>query len=287
MEVQLAVREISAPVSVCSSGYSLFWLKRGECAVQTPKGCFEAGCGDAFLLQPDGLYTISPKTEARLYRVDFHREAFLRACLPALKGCPLLVSFFVHNSVRSDMAFLHFHGVSPEIGALLCTMNREFEEKGAYYQTILLCSLINLLLQLSRNCRIDTTANEPPAGQLLQRLMEYLVSHADGVTFGGMAEAFYYLSSEHHRGCAEEGHREKLFAAGAADAHEQRRAAAALQPPSGGRNRRALRVRQHKLFLHAVPSVFRHDAGRICGKEQRAGEGGNEKAELRGTESVF
>lgn len=94
MEVQLAVREISAPVSVCSSGYSLFWLKRGECAVQTPKGCFEAGCGDAFLLQPDGLYTISPKTEARLYRVDFHREAFLRACLPALKGCPLLVSFF-------------------------------------------------------------------------------------------------------------------------------------------------------------------------------------------------
>ena len=192
MEVQLAVREISAPVSVCSSGYSLFWLKRGECAVQTPKGCFEAGCGDAFLLQPDGLYTISPKTEARLYRVDFHREAFLRACLPALKGCPLLVSFFVHNSVRSDMAFLHFHGVSPEIGALLCTMNREFEEKGAYYQTILLCSLINLLLQLSRNCRIDTTANEPPAGQLLQRLMEYLVSHADSVTLGGMAEAFHY-----------------------------------------------------------------------------------------------
>lgn len=192
MEVQLAVREISAPVSICSSGYSLFWLKRGECAVQTPKGCFEAGCGDAFLLQPDGLYTISPKTEARLYRVDFHREAFLRACLPALKGCPLLVSFFVHNSVRSDMAFLHFHGVSPEIGALLCTMNREFEEKGAYYQTILLCSLINLLLQLSRNCRIDTTANEPPAGQLLQRLMEYLVSHADSVTLGGMAEAFHY-----------------------------------------------------------------------------------------------
>ena len=192
MAVQLAVREISAPVSVCSSGYSLFWLKRGECAVQTPKGCFEAGCGDAFLLQPDGLYTISPKTEARLYRVDFHREAFLRACLPALKGCPLLVSFFVHNSVRSDMAFLHFHGVSPEIGALLCTMNREFEEKGAYYQTILLCSLMNLLLQLSRNCRIDTTANEPPAGQLLQRLMEYLVSHADSVTLGGMAEAFHY-----------------------------------------------------------------------------------------------
>lgn len=192
MEVQLAVREISAPVSVCSSGYSLFWLKRGECAVQTPKGCFEAGCGDAFLLQPDGLYTISPKTEARLNRVDFHREAFLRACLPALKGCPLLVSFFVHHSVRSDMAFLHFHGVSPEIGALLCTMNREFEEKGAYYQTILLCSLINLLLQLSRNCRIDTTANEPPAGQLLQRLMEYLVSHADSVTLGGMAEAFHY-----------------------------------------------------------------------------------------------
>ena len=188
MEVQLAVREISAPVSVCSSGYSLFWLKRGECAVQTPKGCFEAGCGDAFLLQPDGLYTIPPKTEAR----DFHREAFLRACLPALKGCPLLVSFFVHHSVRSDMAFLHFHGVSPEIGALLCTMNREFEEKGAYYQTILLCSLINLLLQLSRNCRIDTTANEPPAGQLLQRLMEYLVSHADSVTLGGMAEAFHY-----------------------------------------------------------------------------------------------
>lgn len=192
MEVQLAVREISTPVSVCSSGYSLFWLERGECAVQTPKGCFEAGCGDAFLLQPDGLYTILPKTEARLYRVDFHREAFLRACLPALKGCPLLVSFFVHNSVRSDMAFLHFHGVSPEIGALLCTMNREFEEKGAYYQTILLCSLINLLLQLSRNCRIDTTANEPPAGQLLQRLMEYLVSHADSVTLGGMAEAFHY-----------------------------------------------------------------------------------------------
>lgn len=192
MEVQLAVREISAPVSICSSGYSLFWLKRGECAVQTPKGCFEAGCGDAFLLQPDGLYTISPKTEARLYRVDFHREAFLRACLPALKGCPLLVSFFVHNSVRSDMAFLHFHGVSPEIGALLCTMNREFEEKGAYYQTILLCSLMNLLLQLSRNCRIDTTANEPPAGQQLQRLMEYLVSHADSVTLGGMAEAFHY-----------------------------------------------------------------------------------------------
>ena len=188
MEVQLAVREISAPVSVCSSGYSLFWLKRGECAVQTPKGCFEAGCGDAFLLQPDGLYTIPPKTDAR----DFHREAFLRACLPALKGCPLLVSFFVHNSVRSDMAFLHFHGVSPEIGALLCTMNREFEEKGAYYQTILLCSLINLLLQLSRNCRIDTTANEPPAGQQLQRLMEYLVSHADSVTLGGMAEAFHY-----------------------------------------------------------------------------------------------
>ena len=192
MEVQLAVREISTPVSVCSSGYSLFWLERGECAVQTPKGCFEAGCGDAFLLQPDGLYTILPKTEARLYRVDFHREAFLRACLPALKGCPLLVSFFVHNSVRSDMAFLHFHGVSPEIGALLCTMNREFEEKGAYYQTILLCSLINLLLQLSRNCRIDTTANEPPAGQLLQRLMEYLVSHADSVTLGGMAVAFQY-----------------------------------------------------------------------------------------------
>ena len=192
MEVQLAVREVSVSACVCSSGYSLFWLKRGECAVQTPKGCFEASCGDAFLLQPDGLYTISPKTEARLYRVDFHREAFLRACLPALKGCPLLVSFFVHNSVRSDMAFLHFHGVSPEIGALLCTMNREFEEKGAYYQTILLCSLINLLLQLSRNCRIDTTANEPPAGQLLQRLMEYLVSHADSVTLGGMAEAFHY-----------------------------------------------------------------------------------------------
>lgn len=192
MEVQLAIREISAPVSVCSSGYSLFWLERGECAVQTPKGCFEAGCGDAFLLQPDGLYTISPKTEARLYRVDFHREAFLRACLPALKGCPLLISFFVHDSVRSDMAFLHFHGASLETGALLCTMNREFEEKGAYYQTILLCSLIHLLLQLSRNCRIDTTANEPPAGQLLQRLMEYLVSHAGSVTLGGMAEAFHY-----------------------------------------------------------------------------------------------
>lgn len=192
MEVQLAVREVSAPACVCSSGYSLFWLERGECAVQTPKGCFEAGCGDAFLLQPDGLYTISPKTEARLYRVDFHREAFLHACLPALKGCPLLLSFFVHDSVRSDMAFLHFRGVSQEIGALLRTMNREFEEKGTYYQTILLCSLINLLLQLSRNCRIDTTANEPPAGQLLQRLMEFLVSHADSVTLGGMAEAFHY-----------------------------------------------------------------------------------------------
>lgn len=52
--------------------------------------------------------------------------------------------------------------------------------------------LTGLLLQLSRSCRVESAATEAPGAQLVQRLMDYMVSHSAEVTLESLSEAFHY-----------------------------------------------------------------------------------------------
>lgn len=183
---------LNAPVRLRSVDFRLILLTEGRCEVTTPQGVFEACRFDAFLLQPDTPYRIRAVEAAKIIDVAFTQDAFMTACLPVLQGCPLLASFFVHSSERSDMTFLHFQKTPNAIRESVQRMLAEYRAQAPYFRQMLLCGLTSLLLQLSRSCRVESTATEAPGAQLVQRLMDYMVSHSAEVTLESLSEAFHY-----------------------------------------------------------------------------------------------
>lgn len=184
--------QLSAAQCLTFTRFHLLLIEEGLCHLTTPQGVLCAAAGDALLLQPDTSYGLSPQERALLVDIAFTREAFLQSCLPALEGCQLVVSFFVHDAEHSDMTYLHFAKTPPAIHDIADRMVLEALEQEIHYQQVLLLSLTSLLLRLNRTCRVDASATQAPGTQLLQQVMSYLVSHYRDATLESLAAAFHY-----------------------------------------------------------------------------------------------
>ena len=60
------------------------------------------------------------------------------------------------------------------------------------YQLVLICALMNLLLQMCRSCYVQTTVVPNHEALAYRRIMAYLVAHCEETSLEAVAEKFNY-----------------------------------------------------------------------------------------------
>lgn len=193
MEEPIRVQQWNRTADACAcEDYALLLVAKGEIRFAAPRQAGPARAGDALLLQAGVKHACSASPDAQALEIRFSRAAFFQTCLPVIEGCPLLAGFFVHEKQRGDLAFLHFLNAPEETRTLAARMLSEYEAQGALWQSVLVCELIALLLQLSRSCRVETIASEAPGEQALQQVLSYLAAHSADATLESVAAHFNY-----------------------------------------------------------------------------------------------
>ena len=148
--------------------------------------------GEGILLQPSVGYVVLSEPDSSALSIGFSRVLFSRYCLPAVEGCPLLNSFFIWDKGKQPTPYLLFQQLDAAELRDAETMLSEFETKAPYYETLLICRLTGLLLQLGRMSWMTAPVTERPGSQLIQQILAYMVSHVRTVTLASLAKQFNY-----------------------------------------------------------------------------------------------
>lgn len=167
--VQLSERQ-----SFCSGGYCLCLLSEGG-RVQGKSREVRCSSGDAVLAAP-GSYTFLMDSRQEGVLIWFDREVSGESWIPVLQGCPFLMQFFPQAGEGNAENFLVFEGTGKEPEELLRLLKDTYGEKGPYYQSVLACELMSLLLMLCSRCRAHTVLTWEPGRELYEQIVRYVTN---------------------------------------------------------------------------------------------------------------
>lgn len=189
--VSIEEKTLAGREQICFDAYALIFVLREDIRVQTPQGQVWARSNDAVLLQPERSYELSAPNGARVVTLLFSRKTFYQSCLPVIEGCPLLAEFFIHEQ-QSGMSYLHFETLTGAMLDSVRQMGEEYGRHGAYYEMVLLCRLMNLLLEMSRGCRVNAVMTSAPDARMVQKVIGYIIAHCNETSLKDVATAFNY-----------------------------------------------------------------------------------------------
>lgn len=175
---------------VQDASYTFLILLSGQCRIEGNTVSFDVCEKNAALLQSGEHYTLSG--DCSLIRIAFTRELFFRSLLPLADGAPMLTSFFVHKGETPTVSYLHFRSLSESITLQASRMLEEYSRQEDNYESILVYELMSLLLQITRTSWVDASITAAPNSQILQQMLDYLVTHYRTVTLDELAERFSY-----------------------------------------------------------------------------------------------
>ncbi len=175
-----------------SEEYTLFFSKENTSTWHILNNHISLKQNQALILPPHTVCTYRGEKAFSCYQISFSKEAFYQACLPVIEGCPLLYNFFIHDDEHDNIPFLHFSDIHPNMLLAVSQMKHEYERHEAYYGMLLLCSLMKLLLQMNRSCRVTATISDPLDSQIYQRIFAYITEHSASTSLEDVASAFNY-----------------------------------------------------------------------------------------------
>lgn len=149
--------------------------------------------GDCCLLQPQVIHQARSFPPGQMLRIAFTEEGFSRSFLPFIAGCPLLIRFFSDSlSQKRIMAYLHFERKDHDITSLFLQMEKEQEQHAPYYESVLLCSLISAMVQLTRSYWVHTILPQNAEDDRFSRITSYLLQNYRTATLESTARHFHY-----------------------------------------------------------------------------------------------
>ena len=189
-------------VEVCASSQrgrlsyddTVLYVARGAaCTLTTAEDVLALGPRDVCLLQPGTEHDVLQGGEPPL-RIVLRHSILHGHFLPVASGCPLLLEFLVQGlNHRPAMPYLLFsyHGKG-DISADVDRLCAEYEEQGSGYETVLICTLVNIMITLSRSYWLQAQVADFSAHGKLALILDYMSDHSAEATLESTAAQFNY-----------------------------------------------------------------------------------------------
>lgn len=173
---------------------AVLYASRGSsCALILADEILHLGPRDICLLQQGTGHRIECDGEPPL-RVVLRQPVLYRHVLPAASGCPLFLEFLVQGlSQRPSMPYLVFsHHGRGDVSADLERLQAEYREKAVGYETVLVCTLVNMMVTLLRTYWMQTQVVGLSSRGTLSSVLNYMTDHLADATLDSTAAHLNY-----------------------------------------------------------------------------------------------